>query len=85
MSLIPIFQFADVNQDTAQAQADYWAWVVQIGRGQWQACLCHRGILGLPDLLPTNTELRMVIPAPHEMFQEKRQVVFAAAGLREIK
>lgn len=85
MSLSPIFQFADVDQDTAQAQADYWAWVVEIGRGRWRPRLSPRGVLGLPDFLPPHTELCMVIPAPHEMFREDRQVVFAAAGLREIK
>ena len=85
MSLSPIFQFADVDQDTAQAQADFWVWVVQTGRGRWRPRLSQRGVLGLPDILPPNTELCMVIPGPNEMFQEDRNVVFAAAGLREIK
>lgn len=85
MSLSPIFQFADVDQDTAQAQADFWVWVVEIGRGRWRPRLSQRGVLGLPEILPPNTELCMVIPSPHEMFNEDRGIVFAAAGLRESK
>lgn len=79
------FQYIGVDPYSAQAQADYWAWVVQTGRGQWRTCLSPRGILGLPGMLPPNTELSMVIPGQHEMFDENRQVVFAAAGLRESK
>lgn len=69
---------------TAQQQADYWAWQVQIGRGQWEARLCLRGVLGLPYQLPENTVLGLSIPPPIDMYDEAGRVVFGAARLKEV-
>jgi hypothetical protein len=67
---------------TAQQQADYWAWQVEIGRGQWESRLCPRGLLGV-SYLPKNTHLSLCIPQPSEMYDEKNHIIFIAARLRE--
>lgn len=70
---------------TAQQLADYWAWQVEIGRGQWEARLCMRGLLGLPEPMPANTHIGMTIPQPIEMYDEARRIVFGSARIMETK
>lgn len=68
---------------TVQQQADYWAWMVEIGRGQWETRLCMRGMPELGLTIPDSAYLTMVVPEPFEMVDEKHRIVFGAARIRE--
>lgn len=70
---------------TAQQQADYWAWQVQIGRGQWESRLCLRGLGDMGLILPPSAYLGLIVPEPFEMYDEARQIIFGAARIREAK
>ena len=68
---------------TAQQQADFWAWQVEIGRGQWEARLCPRGLGELGLILPPSAYLGLIVPEPFEMYDEARRIIFGTARLRE--
>lgn len=70
---------------TAQQQADYWAWQVKIGRGQWESRLCMRGLGEMGLVLPPSAYLGLIVPEPFEMYDETRRIIFGAARLRETK
>ncbi len=70
---------------TAQQQADYWAWQVKIGRGQWESRLCMRGLGEMGLILPPSAYLGLIVPEPFEMYDESRRIIFGAARLRETK
>lgn len=69
---------------TVQQRADFWCRQVMLGRGQWEARLCPRGLLGL-TAIPEGTHLALVEPAPDETCDKKNRIVFAAARLNETK
>lgn len=70
---------------TAQQQADYWLRQVEIGRGQWEARVCRRGLGELGLILPASSYLGLIVPEPFEMYDEERRIVFGAARIREQK
>lgn len=53
-----------------------------MGRGQWEARLCRRGMSGLSDL-PEGTHLALTVPGDDEAIDEANKVVFGAARLAE--
>ncbi len=61
---------------TASQMADYWARQVMIGRGQWIARLDPRG---LDYREAKDTVISLVIPEEDQMYNEKEQIIFAAA------
>lgn len=61
---------------TASQMADYWAWQVMIGRGQWIARLDPRG---LDYRTKKDTTLNLVVPTSDQMYDEGNKVIFVAA------
>lgn len=68
----------DPNQRifTAQDMANFWTWVVETGRGSWEAGLCLRGI----HLIRTNGKGPSLCVLPEDQrYDEARQIVFVGA------
>lgn len=68
----------DPNQRryTAQDMADFWAWEVETGRGDWEAGLCLRGI----NLIRTNGKgpSQCVLPEG-QRYDAGRKIIFTGA------
>ena len=68
----------DPNQKrfTAQEMAGFWAWQVEIGRGQWEPHLCMRGV----ELIRTNGRGPSLCLLPEDQrYDEGRNIIFLGA------
>lgn len=61
---------------TAQQMADYWAYQVMVGRGQWLARLCPRGLAGAVE---SGMPLVLAPPPDGETHDVDSKTVFAQA------